>query len=65
LPRATYSCVQMGLQVVPVAAENSSFNTTVWGVIREIPASWLVIQETLKGYEAPVGADGTEPQVES
>jgi len=48
-----------------VAAENSSFNTTVWGVIREIPASWLVIQETLKGYEAPVGADGTEPQVES
>jgi len=64
LPRATYSCTQMGLQVVPVAAENSSLSTTVWGVIREIPASWLAIQETLKGYQAPVGADGTEPQID-
>ncbi len=64
LPRATYSCVQMGLQVVPVAAENSSLGTTVWGVIREIPASWLAIQETLKGYQAPVGADGTEPRID-
>ncbi len=64
LPRATYSCTQAGLQVIPVAADNSSINTTIWGVVREIPASWLAIQETLKGYQAPVGADGTEPQID-
>jgi vancomycin permeability regulator SanA/lipid II:glycine glycyltransferase (peptidoglycan interpeptide bridge formation enzyme) len=65
LPRAEFNCDQMGLQTIPVAAENSSLRTTFWGVVREMPASWLALEEALGDYQPPVVADGTETNVES
>ncbi len=64
LSRAYYNCTQVGLEVIPVPAKNSIFNTTFKGVIREIPASWLAIRESLQGYEPPVQSDGTEPNLQ-
>lgn len=63
LPRTDYNCRQVGLETIPTPAPDSNFNTTFWGVIREIPASWLALQETFRGYEAPVKSDGTEVNI--
>ncbi len=64
LPRAYYNCTQVGLEVIPVPAKNSIFDTTFKGVIREIPANWLAVQDSLRGYEPPVQSDGTEPNLQ-
>jgi SanA protein len=64
LPRAEFSCRQVGLDTILAPAEDSTWQTTYWGVIREIPASWLAIEDVLSDYEPPVVSDGTEVNVE-
>ncbi len=64
LPRANFNCENVGLETVLIRAENSGLNTTFWGIFREIPASWLALEEAMSGYEPPVLSDGTETNVE-
>lgn len=62
LPRATFLCTQAGILSIPVAAKDSSTQVKYFGIIREVPASWLGLTEYI-GYEAPVKADGKETTI--
>ena len=60
LPRAVYLCESVGIDTKIAIATNSRKQTTYWGILREIPASWLSITETINNYEAEIKADGSE-----
>jgi vancomycin permeability regulator SanA len=62
MPRSTFLCQQVGLQIKPMFAGDSRRIVSTSGVIREWPASWLALWEGFSGYEAPVKSDGTEAE---
>lgn len=64
LPRAQFSCQRVGLQTLLAPADDSNLQTAYLGLLREVPASWLAIEDTLSNYEPPVVSDGTEINVE-
>ncbi len=58
--RSTYLCRSVGLTVVPVVANDSSFQVAFNGYIREIGASWVAIWEANSSYQAEIKPDGNE-----
>jgi SanA protein len=61
IPRSTFLCKMIGINVAPVPAEDAAKSVTASGYIREIPASWIALWETSTQYTPPVQSDGTEP----
>ncbi len=59
IPRSTFLCNSVGLEVKYKIAGDAYLSTTMYGVLREIPASWKVFADGLN-YKAEVGADGRE-----
>ncbi len=59
LSRAKFLCDWVGLTSYIEPAQNTRFDTTFWGYIREIPASWTAIRDSVY-FEPQVGSDGTE-----
>jgi vancomycin permeability regulator SanA len=59
LPRAKFLCESLGLKSYIAPAQNGVFATTFWGYVREIPASWSAMRDSV--YFVPqVGSDGSE-----
>jgi vancomycin permeability regulator SanA len=49
LPRSSFLCSNLGIEVIPSTALNSSYNSTIYGTIREIGACLLAIWDSLSG----------------
>ena len=62
LPRATYLCRQMGLEVIPQEAKNASYAGGLYGYVREVGASWMAFWESFT-YEPQTLGDGSEYQI--
>jgi len=64
ISRASFLCRNVGLEVSSITAPNSdSLGTTLWGIFREIPASWAAVF-TFYGYDNALAGNGQEPRVE-
>ncbi len=63
LPRAKITCEGLGLNVILKPSANSSWNTTTYGIIREIPANFVAWFDLLTGRQPEVGSNGSEPQL--
>ena len=59
ISRAKFLCDNVGLKTEYAVADDSSWNTLVWGYIREIPASWSALRDSIV-FVPQVGSDGTE-----
>ena len=59
ISRAKFLCDNVGLKTEYAVADDSSWNTLVWGYIREIPASWSALRDAIV-FVPQVGSDGTE-----
>jgi vancomycin permeability regulator SanA len=60
LPRGYFLCETQGIKTIPVSSENTSMGTTLVGIIREYPASWLSLKEVAISYEPEIQSDGRE-----
>jgi vancomycin permeability regulator SanA len=60
MPRTAYLCKSVGLQVELAIAPDPRKLTNITGLIRELPACWLALQQSLTGYEPEVQSDGNE-----
>lgn len=63
IPRATFLCRSVGMQVLPIASENSYFLTQIYGLFREVFACWDSSIDLLNQYKSPIGRDGKEPDL--
>lgn len=63
LPRAEYLCKSVGLKTFSKGAPDSSWQVELNGYIREVPAAWVALWETINKYEAEIKADGSEPNL--
>lgn len=59
LSRAKFLCDSVGLTSYIAPSQNTRIDTTFWGYIREIPASWTAIRDAIY-FEPQVGTDGKE-----
>jgi SanA protein len=59
LPRARFLCESVGLSVQTKAASDSNYSTALSGYLREIPASWAGLFDSVY-FKPQVGSDGTE-----
>jgi vancomycin permeability regulator SanA len=59
LPRAKFLCESVGLSVQTQAAQDISNSTVIWGYLREIPASWPALFDSIY-FKPQVGSDGSE-----
>ena len=62
LPRATYLCRRMGLEVIPQEAKNASYVGGLYGYVREIGATWVAFGESFL-YQPETPGDGSEYQI--
>jgi SanA protein len=60
ISRSDFLCREVGLNVIPVVAENSVKNETLYSQFREILSSWAAIYEVNTDYKAEIKADGKE-----
>jgi vancomycin permeability regulator SanA len=60
LPRGYFLCETQGIKTIPISSENTTFSTTLFGTIREYPASWLSLKEVVISYEPEIQSDGRE-----
>jgi vancomycin permeability regulator SanA len=59
LPRARFLCESVGLEVQTKVSQDANFGTAAWGYMREIPASWSALWDSI--YFVPqVGSNGRE-----
>ena len=63
LPRATFLCRSIGMEVLPIASSNSYLQTQIYGIFREIFACWDSSIDLLNQYKPPIGSDGKEPNL--
>lgn len=54
LSRAQLICSSVGIYSIPIAAENSTFEVTYYGVLREILSTYLAFWDILLGSTPPV-----------
>jgi vancomycin permeability regulator SanA len=59
LPRSVFLCNDVKLKVYPVAASDTGPSTVIWGYLREIPAAWGAIRDSI-WFRPQVGSDGSE-----
>jgi SanA protein len=59
LPRAKFLCESVGLSVQTNAAQDTGPSTVIWGYLREIPASWSALFDSVY-FKPQVGSDGSE-----
>lgn len=59
LPRAEFLCESVGLQVQSQAAQDTGPSTVIWGYLREIPAAWSALIDSVY-FQPQVGSDGSE-----
>jgi SanA protein len=59
LPRAKFLCESVGLGVLTRAAQDTGPSTVIWGYLREIPAAWSALVDSLY-FKPQVGSDGSE-----
>lgn len=59
LPRAKFLCESIGLNVQTKAAQDAGFNSTLWGYLREIPASWAAFVDSVY-FQPQVASNGRE-----
>ena len=60
MPRALYLCRNIGLTVVPIVAKDSNTYTVLYGVGREILASWKAVLNIASDKESLIKGDGLE-----
>ena len=60
IPRSVFLCKNVGLQTDYAIAPNGYLSTTVNGIIREVPSSFLAVFETLVDKTAQVKGEGSE-----
>ena len=63
LSRATYLCRNVGIDVVPVIADNAGLYSTINGTGREVFASWNAIYDIFNNKKALIKPDGKEPDL--
>lgn len=63
LARATYLCRSVGIEAVPIIAEDAGFESTVLGVEREALASWSAMYDVFINRPATIKPDGKEPDL--
>jgi SanA protein len=59
MPRARFLCESVGLEVETKVAADTGPNTVIWGYLREIPASWSALMDSIY-FRPQVGSDGSE-----
>jgi vancomycin permeability regulator SanA len=59
LNRAKFLCDSVGLNSYVAPAQNSDMSTTFWGYVREVPAGWSAIRDSVY-FRPQVGSDGSE-----
>jgi SanA protein len=59
IPRASYLCQKFGMQIKTVEAPKSSQETTIYGILREIPASFLSLYESFN-FSPQIKSNGNE-----
>jgi SanA protein len=59
LPRAKFLCESVGLSVQTQAAPDANYSTAVWGYLREIPAAWPALLDSVY-FKPQVGSNGSE-----
>ena len=60
MPRALYLCRNIGLSVVPIVAKDSNTYTVLYGVGREVLASWKAVLNIASDKESLIKGDGLE-----
>lgn len=63
LPRATFLCKSVGMEVLPIASDNSYLETKIYGLFREVFACWDSSIDLINQYKPPIGSDGKEPNL--
>jgi SanA protein len=59
LPRAKFLCESVGLEVQTKAAQDTGPSTVTWGYLREIPAAWSALVDSVY-FQPQVGSNGSE-----
>ncbi|NJL97066.1 DUF218 domain-containing protein [Candidatus Gracilibacteria bacterium] len=59
LPRALYLCENMGIETIPLKSNDSIWEVTIRGYIREIGATWKAVME-VNSYRGETVGDGNE-----
>jgi SanA protein len=59
LPRAKFLCESVGLEVQTEAAQDTGPSTVTWGYLREIPAAWSALVDSVY-FQPQVGSNGSE-----
>jgi len=62
LARSNYLCKSVGLEVKAISSENGRFRVTAFGILREIPATWLAVTESFN-YNDVIAGNGNEPNL--
>jgi SanA protein len=57
--RAVFLCNSVGLFTSYSIAKDSSIESAIWGYMREVPASWKALNDSI-WFQPQVGSDGSE-----
>lgn len=63
IPRSAYLCKNVGLNVKTSSSKNKSFYVKTKGLIRELPASWLSLYDTVTNKGAEIKSDDSEIKI--
>jgi SanA protein len=59
MSRAKFLCESVGMEVETKVASDTGPNTVIWGNIREVPAAWSALLDSIY-FKPQVGSDGSE-----